>query len=186
MAQIAESLLHKRVRSVPRHFFWVGLALTLLGIAAIVFPWISTLVATLLVGWFLFVASIFTLLGSFTIRGTGPFFGALLLSLLSAGAGIFLMVNPGAGAVVLTTLLAILFLIEGAFEIMLALELRPIGAWIWMLLAAAASIFLGLFIAAGLPLASTVVLGLILGLNFLSTGVGYLFLARDIKAGTSQ
>ncbi|HVZ70687.1 MAG TPA: DUF308 domain-containing protein [Rhizomicrobium sp.] len=179
MSQTGENLFHERVRSSSRHFFWIGLALTLLGIVAIVFPMISTLVATLLMGWLLFVAGLFTLLGSFAIRGTGPFFGALLLSLLSLGAGLFLLSNPSAGALVLTMLLALLFLVEGAFEIVLALEMRPFGAWVWMMLAAFASIVLGLFIAAGLPIASTIVLGVIMGLNFLSTGIGYLILSRD-------
>lgn len=178
-------IFHERVKASSKHFFWVGLALTLLGLAALVFPMISTLVATLLVGWVLFIAGLFTLLGSFAIHGTGPFFGALLLSLLSLGAGLFLLFNPGAGAVVLTVLLAGLLLVEGAFEIMLALELRPLGAWMWMLLAALASILLGLFIAAGLPLISAVVLGVILGVNFLSSGIGYLFLSRSINAAGS-
>jgi uncharacterized membrane protein HdeD (DUF308 family) len=179
MTLTIQSYFHDRVRSSHRHFFWIGVALTLLGVAAIVFPMISTLVATLLVGWLLFLAGLLTLLGSFSIHGTGPFFGALLLSLLSLGAGAFLLFNPASGALVLTFLLAILFLIEGAFEIVLALELKPFGAWIWMLLAAFASILLGLFIAVGLPIASTIVLGVIMGLNFLSTGIGYLILARD-------
>lgn len=185
MSHAARSVFHERVKASSQHFFWVGLALTLLGIAAIVFPMVSTLVATLLVGWTLFVAGLLTLLSSFAIHGTGPFFGSLLLSLLSLGAGLFLLLNPGAGAVVLTVLLALLLLLEGAFEIVLALELRPFGAWIWMLLAAFASVTLGLLIAAGLPLISAVVLGVILGVNFLSSGIGYIFLSRSLKTGGS-
>lgn len=181
MPASGEGHFHARVRNSSRHFFWIGLALTSLGIVAIVFPMISTIVATVLVGWLLFASGLFILLGSFVIRGTGPFFGALLLSLLSLVAGAFLLSNPGAGALVLTLLLALLFMIEGAFEIVLAIEMRPLAVWIYMLLAALASILLGLLIAIGLPVASAVVLGLLMGLNFLSTGIGYLLLSRGAR-----
>src|SRR5262249_11938654 len=122
MSLAGHGIFHERIKASSQHFFWVGLALTILGIVAIVFPMVSTLVATLLVGWMLFFAGVLTLIGSFAIHGTGPFFGSLLLSLLSLGAGLFLVLNPGAGAVALTLLLALLLLTEGAFEIVLAME----------------------------------------------------------------
>jgi uncharacterized membrane protein HdeD (DUF308 family) len=58
----ADSLFHGRLRAPSGRLFWLGLVMVVLRIAAIVFPIISTLVATLLVG-------------SFSIHGTGPFFG---------------------------------------------------------------------------------------------------------------
>ena len=65
------------------------------------FQCFQTLVAALLVGWVLLISGALTFFGSFSIHGTGPFFGALLLSLLSLAAGVFLLFNPLAGAVAL-------------------------------------------------------------------------------------
>lgn len=173
-----ETLLHGRLRASSRHLFWLGLALTLVGIAAIVFPVVSTLAAALFAGWMLLLAGIFLFVGSFTIHGTGPFFGALLISLLMAAAGVFLLFNPLAGAVALTLILAVVFLIQGAFELTLAFEMRPHRAWIWMLLSGLASAMLGLIIALGLPGISLIALGILLGINFLTTGLGYIFASR--------
>jgi len=171
-------LLHTRLRASSRHLFWVGLAMALIGLVAIVFPVVSTLATTLFVGWMLLLAGIFLFVGSFTIHGTGPFFGALLISLLTMAVGVFLLFNPLAGAIALTVMLGVLFLIQGAFEMTLAFEMRPQAAWIWMLLSGLASIVLALIIAFGLPAISLIALGILLGINFLSTGVGYIFVSR--------
>jgi uncharacterized membrane protein HdeD (DUF308 family) len=171
-------LLHTRLRASSSHLLWVGLALSLVGIVAIVFPVISTLATALFVGWMLLLAGIFLFVGSFTIHGTGPFFGALLIALLTLAAGVFLLFNPLAGAVALTVILGVVFLIQGAFELTLAFEMRPHGAWMWMLLSGLASVILGLIIAFGLPAISLIALGILIGINFLSTGLGYIFASR--------
>ena len=171
-------LLHTRLQASSRHLLWVGLAMALVGIVAIVFPVISTLATALFVGWMLLLAGIFLFVGSFTIHGTGPFFGALLIALLTIAAGVFLLFNPLAGAIALTVMLGILFMIQGAFEITLAFEMRPHAAWMWMLLSGLASVVLALVIAFGLPAISLVALGILLGINFLSTGLGYIFASR--------
>ena len=180
-ASIVDSLFHGRLKAASGRFFWLGLATTVLGVVALVFPVISTLAATLFVGWMLLFSGGFTLAGSFSIHGTNPFFGALLLSLLSIAAGVFLLFNPGAGALALTLIVGALFMIEGAFEIFLAFEIRPHRGWAAMLLSAIASIALAVMIAAGWPGVSLIVLGVLLGVNFISTGLGYIFLSRALK-----
>ena len=112
---------------------------------------------------------------------TGPFFGALLIGLLTLIAGLFLVFNPISGALSLTILLGVLFLIQGAFELALAFEMRPAANWIWMLLSGLASVILAIVIALGLPGISVVALGILLGINFLSTGLGYIFASRAIS-----
>lgn len=174
------SVLHLRLRSSPRRLFWLGLAMSLVGIVAIVFPIISTLATTLFVGWMLLLSGIFLFVGSFTIHGTGPFFGAVLISLLMIVAGVFLLFHPVAGAISLTIVLGAIFLVQGAFETALAFDMRPHSGWIWMLLSGVASIILSLVIAVGLPGISLIALGILIGINFLSTGLGYILASRAV------
>ena len=142
---------------------------------------VSTLVATLLVGWVLLISGCVTLAGSFSIHGTGPFFGALLLGLLSTAAGVFLVFHPLAGAVALTLMVGVIFMVQGAFEVFFAFELRPFSSWVGMLVSGIASILIALLIAAGWPAISVVVLGILLGVNFITTGVGYMSVSRAMK-----
>lgn len=175
-----ESLFQSRVRSSSTMLFWVGAAMLAIGIAAIAFPFFSTLVLTALVGWVLLTTGGITLLASFSINGTGPFFGALLLGLLSVAAGIFLLANPEAGAVALTLMAGVIFIVQGAFETALAFEMRPLPGWMGMLLSGICSIFVAIMIAAGWPAISAVMLGLLLGVNFVSSGLGYMALSRAL------
>ena len=173
-----QNLLHGRLRAGSTRLLWVGLAMTLIGVVALVFPMASTLVAALWVGWIFLFSGIVMFAGAFNVHGTGPFFGALLISLLTAIAGVFLLFNPFAGALALTIVLAVILLVQGAFETAFAFEIRPAPGWVWMLLSGAASVILSLIIAVGLPVISAIALGILLGINFLSTGLGYVFVSR--------
>src|SRR5512135_3460953 len=96
-ASFIDSLFHGRLRAASKKLFWIGLVTVVLGIAAIAFPFISTKAVTLLVGWLLLIFGLITLINSFSIQGTGPFFGALLLGLLSLAAGVYMLFHPVVG-----------------------------------------------------------------------------------------
>jgi uncharacterized membrane protein HdeD (DUF308 family) len=178
---IIGNLFHDRLREASGSLFWLGLAMVVLGIAALVFPMISTLAATIFVGWIFLLSGSLTFIGSFSIHGTGPFFGALLFSLLSIAAGVFLLFNPLAGAVALTLLVGVTFVFQGASEIAFAFEMRPLPGWVGVLISGIASIVMAVLIAAGWPEISVFVLGILLGVNFLTTGLAYLFVSRVLK-----
>jgi len=181
MRERSEGLLYGRLREVSGKLFWLGVLMVVLGIAAIVFPMFSTLVATILVGWVFVISGVLTLYGSFSIHGTGPFFAALLLGLLSIVAGVYMLFNPVAGEAALTLVVGVLFMFQGAFEMIFAFEMRPLPGWVGMLLSGIASAVLALLIVGSWPRISLIALGILLGVNFLSTGLAYLFLAHVLK-----
>jgi uncharacterized membrane protein HdeD (DUF308 family) len=175
------SLFHGRLRASSGMLLWLGLAMVLLGLAAIVFPVFSTLVAAILTGWVFLVSGALMLMGSFSIHGTGPFFGGLLFSLLSIAAGVFLLFNPLAGAVALTLLVGVIFMVQGAFELFFAFELRPHPGWGAMVISGLASVVMAILIVATWPAISLIVLGILLGVNFISSGFGYIIVSRALK-----
>lgn len=178
---LIDTLFHGRLRAASQRLFWPGVLMVLLGIAAIVFPMISTLVATLLVGWVFLFSGLFTVYGSFSIHGTGPFFAALLLGLLSIVAGVYMLFNPAAGEAALTLIVGVLFMLQGASEIFFAVEMRPLPGWGGVLISGIASAVLAVVIVASWPGISLVALGILLGVNFLSTGIAYIFVSRALK-----
>jgi uncharacterized membrane protein HdeD (DUF308 family) len=177
---IAEAF-HTQVRKEAGRFIWLGVALMVIGVAALVFPAVSTLAATFFVGWILILSGAATLFGAFSIRGAGPFFAALVLGLLSVAAGVFIFARPQIGELAITLSLGALFMLQGAFELVLAFELRAARGWQWMLLSALASILLAIVILAGWPGTSMITLGIVLGVNFISSGLAYLMLGGAVK-----
>jgi uncharacterized membrane protein HdeD (DUF308 family) len=177
-----DDLLGDRLRKSSGWMLWLGLAMVGLGIAAIIYPNVSTSAAELFVGWMLLLSGILLFFGSFSISGTGPFFGSLLLSLLSVAAGVFLLVNQAAGAVALTLLVGGLFVFQGASEIVLALAMRSFPGWVGLLISGIASVVLAVLIATGWPANSAIVLGILFGVNFISTGIAYVMISRAKKS----
>ncbi|HXQ46445.1 MAG TPA: DUF308 domain-containing protein, partial [Caulobacteraceae bacterium] len=132
-------------------------------------------------GWLLIISGALSLWVALSIRGAGPFFGALLFSLLSIAAGVFIIARPGVGALAITIALGSLFMVQGAFEAVFAFEVRPARGWGWMLLSAIASIVLSVIILSGLPAMSLVTLGILIGVNFISSGLAYLLVGGAVK-----
>ena len=182
MTATTDSTLLQHVRGTASSFIWLGVALIVVGVAAIVWPVFSSLAATYMVGWILCITGVIGVFGAFSIRGAGPFFGALLFSLLSLGVGIYMLVRPASGELALTLTLGVLFLFQGAFEGVMTYELRRTGAWGWMLVSALASIFLAFVLISGLPGISNVALGVILGVNFITSGLSYVFVGNQAKS----
>ena len=147
------------------------------------FPVFSTLAVTLFVGWLLILAGVVSVFTAFSIRGSGPFFGVLLFGFLAVGAGAFMVTRPVGGEVVITLTLGLLFMLQGSFEMYFAFEMRPSSGWAWMLLSALASIVLSLAILVGWPQTSLITLGILIGVNFISSGLGYVALALATKRG---
>ena len=180
-ASIVESVFHQQVRKESASLVWLGVAFLAIGVAALVFPMVSTLAATIFVGWMLIVSGLLSVFGAFSIRGAAPFFGALLFGLLSLAAGVFMLARPIGGELAITLALGVLFMVQGAFELFLAFELRPARAWSWMLVSALASILLSVLIIAGWPGSSLVTLGILIGVNFVSSGLGYVMIGNGAK-----
>ena len=184
-SQLPEDIVEK-IAEKRHQLLWAGIGLTLVGILALLFPVLTTLTVELMFGWVVVFAGLLTIYGAFSVEGTGPFFGELLLGLLKLGLGIYLLTHPGLGMLVLTLLLAAVFMVDGAVQIRWAFDMKRSESWVWMLLSGIVSIIAGLLIASGLPETKLFVLGLLVGVNFLSTGIAFIMLSQTVKrAGTA-
>lgn len=166
--------------------FWGGVAFALVGLLALLFPVVSTFVIARIVGWLLVFSGVVTIWDAFTVEGTGAFFGELLIGLLKLALGVYVLRHPDVSVVALTLILATVFMIDGAVQIVMAFELRPLDGWVWMLLAGLVSVGVGLLIAAELPRFSPVAVGIYLGISFLMTGIARIAISRRLSQIASR
>lgn len=177
-ASVGFHSFEERLKTASRQLLWLGIAMIVLGGVALVYPMVSTLAVTLFVGGLFLVFGVISLGVSFSMVGAGPFFGSLLYALVSIGAGVFLLFNPAAGAIALTLVMGVLFLMQGAYEAVFAFEVRPARGWSALLVSALASALLAIVIIGGWPQISGIVLGILFGVNFITSGIALVLISR--------
>jgi uncharacterized membrane protein HdeD (DUF308 family) len=166
-------------------FLALGIVLVVAGIAAIMFPLVSTIAAKIALGWIFLAAGVVMIIHAFSIQRWGGFLMELLLGVLYLFAGGWLAFFPFTGIVTLTILLAALFLAEGVVEVIMGFRVRPHEGWGWLVFSGLIAVAVGLLIAAELPSSAVWAIGLLVGVNLLSTGISFIVLALAGKRGTA-
>jgi len=174
-AVLAEA--HRQITDNWGWFLALGILLIAAGAAAIAFPLLSTVATKIALGWILLIAGVLIVVHAFSIRRWQGFLLGLLIGALYVVAGGWLAFTPFAGVIALTVLLAALFLAEGVLEVIMAARVRPHEGWGWLLLSGLVAIAVGVLIAAELPASAAWAIGLLTGINLLSSGVSFVALA---------
>jgi uncharacterized membrane protein HdeD (DUF308 family) len=167
-------------------FIAVGVLLVLLGMAAVALPLFSTIAAAVWIGWTLLFSGVLMLFHAlFTWRWPDSVWSILVAALYLWTGGLILYA-PLASVLSLTFIMAALFVAEGVFETVQAFRLRPLAGWGWMLFSGVCAIVLGALIGYSFPGSAAWVLGLFFGLNLLSTGLSFVFLALACREGAQK
>lgn len=160
-------------------FLWLllGILAIVAGIFAIANPFAASITATQLVGWSLLFYGILQALVVFYAQGWGRKIWVVVLGVLTGLAGFWLLANPLAGTISLTLALAFLLLGTGAAKIFGAFTIKGTKLF-WLVLASGAvSIILAVMILANFPASAVSILGLLLGIELISSGVSTITLA---------
>ena len=76
------------------------------------------------------------------------------------------------------------FIVEGLFKIFAAFRYRPHPGWLWMLAGGALSLVLGLLIWNQWPLSGVWAIGILVGVDLLTTGLSLVVLGSAVKSVT--
>ncbi len=156
-------------------FIALGGLLMAVGALSLLFPFIAAFSLNIVVGVTLLAGGIVTLVQATRMRRWRGFAAQVLLGVLYVSGGIIFIANPFAGVTALTILLGAFFAADGAARIMLALRLRPQRGWWLFLVSGLLSLALGALVLIGLPSGlSVALLGVMVGINMILTGVSFL------------
>jgi uncharacterized membrane protein HdeD (DUF308 family) len=161
-------------------FLSVGVALMALGIVATLTAGLSTIVAVDFFGWILVIAGAGVTLHAFWAKRWSGFFLQLFSGLLYLVAGWMLATHGELSAIALTLVIAISFVVQGAFRIGAALSAR-IDGWDGLLVSGIITLLLGLMIWNEWPLSGVWVIGLFVGIDMFFYGGWFVSLALAVR-----
>lgn len=148
----------------------IGILALIGGLMALFNPLAATLTAETMAAWFFCLVGVLVLANAFWSEGATTKILNAFLGIVLLFVGISLLSNPLSGILSLTILVAILFLMGGVSKVVMALALG-IGHFWTVALSGAVSLVLAFMIFSNLPGSAVVTLGVLLGVELVSTGI---------------
>jgi len=168
-----QNAVRTALRENWKWFVFQGIVMLVLGCLAVAEPVIASVAVDIYIGWLFMFSGILGLVAMFSARDASAFFWMLLTAALSLAVGIMLIWKPAEGTVSLTMVLTAFFIAEGAFQIAASLSYRDImpGSWGWLLASGITDFALAGLIICFWPQSASWTLGLIVGVNLITTGL---------------
>jgi uncharacterized membrane protein HdeD (DUF308 family) len=169
-------------------FLAEGIAVIILGLAAIIVPPIAGLFATVVLGWLLLVAGVVGLVATFRAREAPGFAWSLLSAVAAVVAGGLLLWNPLQGLVTLTYVLIAFFIVDGVLNIILGIVHRRelTGKWEWMLVNGVIDLILAGIIILGFPGTLVWAFGLLVGIDMIFGGGTLIAVALEARKAAAH
>lgn len=170
--------------SVKRASGWsiaLAILMILAGILAICAPLMAGVVLTFVIAWTAIFNGAALVVYAFRAHSGGRTVLEILLGLLYIVAGVYILMHPQRGLLALTLIIACFLLVYGVFALVLAFQLRPISGWGWVLFDAIVTILLGALIWKHWPYNSEWIIGTLVGISFIMSGVSRLMLSMSVR-----
>jgi len=174
-----ERAVSETVRTYWVLFLVQGVIMMALGVLAIIWPQISTLAVDIYVGWIFLLSGLVGLATMFLAPTVAAFLWSLLTAALSLFVGVLLLWHPVEGAVSLTLVLIAFFIVEGIVQIAAAIKHRDAfpDSWGWMVMSGIVDLVLAAALISGWPGTASWALGLIVGVNLITSGLAITMVA---------
>lgn len=166
-------------------FFGLGVLLVLLGGVSLGSSVALTLVSMMFIGGLMIAGGILQALHAVACKGWGGFFVDLLTGILYVVAGVMMVGNPGASAIALTLMIALLLIFGGLFRIVVAFAV-PFHNRMWLFLHGAINLLLGILIWQQWPVSGLWVIGLFVGIDMIFNGWALIMLGLAAKKLPSE
>ncbi len=181
-AQVDETI--HELQAMQKHWWCLallGMALMICGVGALVYPFFASVGVAIALGVFLLISGIGTVIAAFWANDWGAFLLQLIIGILYCVLGLAMAESPLVTGAALTMLVAAFAIAGGAIRIVAALSLR-FPQWGWVLVNGTISLIFGVVVFRHFPEASLLVLGVLLGVDFIFSGLTWLFLALDVRS----
>lgn len=162
-------------------FLFLGFVLVLAGALAVALPAISTFAASTVLGLALIFAGVMKLAQSLQVKGWCGLAWQELTGAVEVVGGILIYLDPFKGALAITLLIALVFLVHGILQIALAIRVRTQPGWHWFAVSGIVALAAAVALALKLPHTSSFAPGVIAGISLLVAGFAYVAIALSMQ-----
>jgi len=161
-----------------------GIIMFICGILAIALPFASSLGIVIVLAWLILFAGVSHLIFAFHSHTIGAFLWKVLLAIIYGFAGIYMLMHPLLGVISLTLVLAVFLLFEGVVEIVLYFNMRKTANAGWVLFDGIVTLILGFLIWRHWPSTSVWVIGTLVGISLIFSGISRFMLSSAVRRVT--
>ncbi len=163
------------------HLMLTGIVSIVFGVIAIATPALAGTAVVMVIGAVLLIAGVFQTVQGLRAESWSSRLLPLILGLVTALCGLGVLGHPLLGLSFLTLLLVAFFVIEGIWKIVASFSYRPASGWLLMLASGVIALVLGLLIWRQWPVSGLWAVGILVGVDLLSTGVSMVALAATVR-----
>jgi uncharacterized membrane protein HdeD (DUF308 family) len=178
--------IRQEIKSATGWSVALGILLVVLGIGAIAVPLASSLAVAFWIAWVLLGCGVIELIYAIQTRAEGGILWKILCAAAYLVAGIYLLVNPLNAVAALALMLSIFLVVQGLFEVIMAIQIRPAPNWGWMLFSGALTLLLGGMLWSEWPGNSLWLIGLVVGISLISSGISRIMLSLVVRQAVQQ
>jgi len=160
--------------------FW-GIVMFFCGALAIIMPLATSIGVVIILAWLILFAGISHLVFAFHGHGIGAVLWQVLLAIVYGVAGIYLLMNPLLGVLSLTLVVAVFLLFEGILELAFYFRIRRIRHAGWVLFDGIITLILGALIWSQWPSSSLWLIGTLVGVSLIFSGISRFMLSFAIR-----
>ncbi len=163
-------------------FLAEGILFIILGLCAMVIPQFFTVAIVIFLGWILLLGGVVHVSRAFVFSNMPGFGWWLFMGALQVFVGYLFITKPVAGVLTLTMLMTVFFALEGVAKISLALMMKPLANWGFILFSGVTALVFALIIWISWSEAAHWLLGLFLGINMVFMGWSLVKMSLHHKA----
>jgi uncharacterized membrane protein HdeD (DUF308 family) len=155
----------------------LGAALILAGALAILVPAVSEIPAGKILGSVLVISGLIQIMQAAKMLNRLGFLWHLMLGVLATVGGALIYMDPFAGVVALTLLIAIILTLHGVAQIAFSLRLRGQSGWHWFLVSGCIALVAAGLLLVKLPYSHSFTPATVAGVSLLFAGCAYVAIA---------
>ncbi len=153
----------------------LGILLIIAGLLSIAVPVFAGVATSVFFGWLVMLAGVAHLVYAWSQRGSAAVIWQILIGIAYLVAGLYMLFHPLAGMALITLVLAVYIMFEGIFELVVFSRVRHLPGTAWFLIDGLVSLFLAALIFFHWPSSSMWVIGTLVGISLLFSGLARTF-----------